>query len=82
MKTTCPHCAGMGTAILCVSNVKIHDIPSRHQDAIAELKVDAIQCKTDHEKLVKINPTAKNSYDWQLAITLTKLNERADEILA
>lgn len=81
MKIKCLHCDGAGVIHECVSEVNPIDISNRHQDEIQELKTDAIKCKADHEKLVKINPRAKESYDSQLADTLIKLNERADEIL-
>jgi hypothetical protein len=81
MKIKCIHCDGAGAIHKCVSEVDIDTISPRHTDEIQELKTDAIKCKADHEKLCTMNPRAKESYDSQLAETLTKINERADEIL-
>jgi hypothetical protein len=75
----CPDCDESGDIERCVS---IADFPKhwRNLDELEVIKADANACKTQHARLLELNPRAKESYDNQLAETLRDLNSKADKL--
>ena len=76
----CPDCDGSGEIECSISD---WEVPKNHKnrDELLDIQSDAGKCQQDHAKLVQLNPRAKDSYDSQLAQTLEKLNEQAEELL-
>lgn len=75
----CQTCDGEGEIVVCITKYAIPK-GNRHESELTEIQRDAIKCKTDHAKLVALNPKAKDSYDKQLESTLAKLNTEASEL--
>ena len=75
----CGVCDGTGYQFECISE---YEIPEKHDrgEELADIKSDAIKCIADHEKLLNLNPRAKESYDAQLKETLEKLNSKAESL--
>ena len=77
----CPDCDGFGYL---ESDVAGWIIPEKHKnrDELLALQADSARCQADHEKLIAINPRAKESYDAQLTATLAKINEQVKGLLS
>lgn len=76
----CPDCDGEGEIECSIHNWKV---PEKHKnrDEVLRLHLDASKCQADYEKLVRLNPRAKHSYDKQLAATLAKIENEINALL-
>ena len=75
----CVTCGGEGYVIECLSTVTLPK-HLKNLPAIERLQDDARRCVADHEKLVRLNPAVKASYDRQLEETLRLLETQAEEL--
>ena len=66
-------------AFQCITDFTIP--PShKHFDELTTIQEDALACLRQHATLCSVNPRAKDSYDAQLAETLEKLNQHAENL--
>jgi hypothetical protein len=75
----CENCDGTGKLEQCLTEFLI-PADHRQKDQLAAMQADARMVKIDHSRLCLLNPRAKESYDSQLAATLLRLNNLAEEI--
>ena len=73
----CGYCGGEGSVEECISTIQIPK-SWKAREEIERLQADARLCRSQHEKLVGMNPRSKESYDRQLSATLLKLEKEAE----
>ena len=69
----CPECNGEGT-LQDLGDFKIAD-KHKNREEMERIIADHDKCHSDHEKLCRLKPRAKESYDAKLAATVAKLTE-------